>query len=216
MTKGKSFHPWPGADDRIVVQEMLRDRNSGQWYECREFIKKLVQAKAKNIPKDHWEDIIQDAMMRLDKTLATFQYQCAFTTWLFGIVRSCIIDYYRKAARVGQQMAPLSDQYVKTELEDDPHDDDQKEGDAFTTQVTGTVEDVCITRDELDEALTALREYVSLHANPTRNRRILDMVLLEGRSLEETAKAVGCSAPVVGYVVRSAQRYVRERLNYTR
>jgi hypothetical protein len=38
------------------------------------------------------------------------------------------------------------------------------------------------------------------------------MVLLESRSLEEAAKAVGCSAPVAGYVVRSAQRYVRERL----
>jgi DNA-directed RNA polymerase specialized sigma24 family protein len=55
---------------------------------------------------------------------------------------------------------------------------------------------------------------VSLHANPIRNGQILDMVLFEDRSLEEVAKAVGCSAPVVGYVVRSAQRYVRERLRY--
>ena len=201
MTKGKSFHPWPGADDRIVVQEMLRDGSSGQWYECREFIKKLVQAKAKNIPKDHWEDIIQDAIMRLDKTLANFQHHCAFTTWIFNIVRSCIIDTHRQYKRAGQHTAPLGDL----------HDDVEREGDAFATNARQTVEEVCITRDELDEALTALREYVSLHANPTRNRRILDMVLFEGRSLEETAKVVGCSAPVAGYVVRTAQRYVRER-----
>jgi hypothetical protein len=36
--------------------------------------------------------------------------------------------------------------------------------------------------------------------------------MFEGRSLEAAAKAVGCSAPVASYVVRSAQRYVRESL----
>jgi DNA-directed RNA polymerase specialized sigma24 family protein len=101
-------------------------------------------------------------------------------------------------------MAPLSD----------PHDDVEHEGDGFSTNTPRTVEDMCITRDELDKALLALQEYVSIHANSRRNGRILYMVLFEDRSLEEVAKAVGCSAPVVGYVVRSAQRYVRERLRY--
>ncbi len=66
--------------------------------------------------------------------------------------------------------------------------------------------------DDLRKALAALQEYVSTHANPIRNGRILDMVMFEGRSLEAAAKAVGCSAPVASYVVRSAQRYVRENL----
>jgi len=70
--------------------------------------------------------------------------------------------------------------------------------------------------DDLRKALAALQEYVSTHANSIRNGRILDMVLFEGRSLEEAAKTVGCSAPVASYVVRSAQRYVREKLGYHR
>jgi RNA polymerase sigma factor (sigma-70 family) len=214
MTEGKSYLPWPGADDRIVVEEMLRDRSSGQWYECYVFVRKLVHVHAKNISNDHWDDIVQDAMIRLDKSLAIFQYHCAFRTWIFGIVRSCIIDYYRKSSRAVPHMVPLGDLYDNTEPEDDPHDDSEHEGDAFTANATRTVEDACITHDELDKALLALQEYVSLHANPIRNGQILDMVLFEGRSLEEVAKAVGCSAPVVGYVVRSAQRYVRERLRY--
>jgi len=45
MTQSKPNLPWPGASDRIVVEEMLRDGASGQWYECREFVKRLVQAK---------------------------------------------------------------------------------------------------------------------------------------------------------------------------
>ncbi len=204
MTEDKPYLPWLGADDRTVVEEMLRDRKSGQWYECREFVKKLVQVQAKNIPKDHWEDIVQDAMIRVDKSLLTFKYQCTLKTWLFGIVRSCIIDAYRKSNRAGQFMAPPGD----------PHDDVEREDDAFTANVPGTVEDECITHDELKKALAALQEYASTHANPLRNGRILDIVIFEGRSLEEAAKAVGCSAAVAGYVVRSAQRYVREKLGY--
>ncbi len=206
MTEGKAYLPWPGVDDRIVVEEMLRDSKSGQWYECREFVKKLVQAQAKNIPRDHWEDIVQEAMIRVGKYLRTFRHQCRFRTWLFGIVRSCIIDTHRKFMRPGEFMAPLGDS----------HDDVEHEGDAFTAVAPGTVEDECIVHDELSKALAALQEYVSTHAHPIRNGRILNMVLFEGRSLEEAVKAVGCSAPVVGYVVRSAQCYVRKRMEYRR
>jgi RNA polymerase sigma factor (sigma-70 family) len=206
MAESKPYLPWPEADDRTVVEEMLRDPRSGQWFECHEFVKRLVQSQAKNIPQDHWDDIVQETMIRVDKSLLTFNYQCTLRTWLFGIVRSCIIDAYRKFKRAGQFMAPLGD----------PHDDGESEGDAFTTNTPGTVEDECITQDELDKAMIALQEYVSTHAKPIRNKRILDMVIFEDRSLEEAAKAVECSAPVVGYVVRSAQRYVREKLGYHR
>jgi RNA polymerase sigma factor (sigma-70 family) len=204
MIQSKSNLPWPGADDRIVVEEMLRDRTSGQWYECREFVKRLVQVQAKNTPRDHREDLVQDAMIRVDKSLPTFQYQCTLRTWLFGVVRSCIIDTHRKFMRVGQFIAPPGDS----------HDDVAREYDEIDAGTTKTTEDVYIMHDDLRKALAALQEYVSAHANPIRNRRILEMVIFEGRSLENAAKAVGCSAPVAGYVVRSAQRYVRERLGY--
>ena len=206
MTEDKSYLPRPGTDDKIVVEEMLRDRSSGQWHECYVLVMRLVQLQAHNISNDHWDDLVQEAMIRIHKYLPTFQFQCAFKTWIFNIVRSCIIDAYRKSMRAGQFMTPLGD----------PHDDVELEGDMSTANVPGTVEDLCITRDELHKALAALLEYVSTHSNPTRNRKILNMVLFENRSLEETAQAVGCSAPVVGYVVRSAQRYVREKLEYQR
>ena len=206
MTEGKPYLLWPGGDDRIVVEEMLRDSKSGQWYECREFVKKRVQVQAKNIPQDHWDDLVQDAMIRVNKSLITFQHRCTLRTWLFGIVYSCIIDAHRKFTHEGQFIAPQADS----------HNDIEHDGDAFTANMPGAVEDQCITHDELNKALAALQEYVSTHANPIRNGRILDMVIFEGRSLEEVAKAIGCSAPVAGYVVRSAQRYVRERLGNQR
>ena len=204
MTEGNPYLPWPGADERIVIEEMLRDTLSGQWYECREFVRRCVQKQAKNIPKDYLDDIVQDAMIRVSKFLPDFRYQCTFRTWLFSISHSSIVDTYRKFTREGQHTASPGDH----------HTDAEYESDTFPPAMPGTVEDECITRDELDKALLALKEYVSLHANQERNRRILDMVLLEGRTLEEVAIAVGCSAPLVGYVVRSAQRYVREKLGH--
>ena len=206
MTKDKSYLSRQATDDKIRVAEMLRDSSSGQWYECYVFVNRLVQLQAHNISTNHWDDIVQDAMIRIHKYLPTFQFQCAFKTWIFNIVRSCIIDDYRKSIRAGQIMIPLGDS----------HDDFELEGDMPTVNAPGTVEDVCIIRDELHKALAALLEYVSLHSNPTRNRKILNMVLFENRSLEETARAVGCSVPVAGYIVRSAQRYVREKLDYQR
>ena len=206
MIEGISYLPWPGADDRIVVEEMLRDRSSGQWHECYIFVSKLVHVQAKNNSNDHWDDIIQDAMIRIHKYLSNFQYQCAFRTWLFGIVRSCNIDDYRKSNREEQYLAPLGDH----------HDDVEHEYEAFNVLATRTVEDECILHDELHKALVELQDYVSFHANPIRNGRILDMVIFEGRSLKEAAKVVGCTAPVAGYVVRSAQRYVRESLRFQR
>jgi hypothetical protein len=37
------------------------------------------------------------------------------------------------------------------------------------------------------------------------------MVVFEGKTYEEAAEVAGCHAPVVGYVVREAQRHAREK-----
>ena len=199
--KGKSHHRWPGEDDRTVVEEMLRDRESEHWFECREFVKKRV-SQATNIPGDRREDIAQDAMIKIDRSLHTFQYQCAFSTWLFEIVRNCIIDVHRKLSR-GPTFIPLLE---------DPHDDSDHEGDAIVGKAAASAEDEFFVREELDKAFLALQEYLRKHGKKRRNARILQMVLFENRSLEEAAREVGCSAPVAGYVVRAAQIYVRRKL----
>ena len=59
-----------------------------------------------------------------------------------------------------------------------------------------------------------MNEYVEKHANKDRNREILRLVMFEDQSNELTAIRLGVSAPVVGYIVRSAQRFIREKLGY--
>jgi RNA polymerase sigma factor (sigma-70 family) len=201
MPEGKLSLPWSGADDRTFVRKMLTDLQAEQWYECREFVKKHIPMQANNIPQDHWDDIIQDTMIKIQRSLPTFQYHCTLKTWIVGIIRSCVIDDYRKTMRTGPLVA----------LPGDAHDGSEREGEALRNNHALSVEEECILHEELDKATVFLRAYLSTHANQERNTRILDMVLNEGRSLEDVAKTLGCSAPVAGYIVRSAQRYVREK-----
>ena len=46
MTKEKSYPQRSTPDDKIIVEEMLRDHSSGQWHECYVLIVRLVQQKA--------------------------------------------------------------------------------------------------------------------------------------------------------------------------
>lgn len=204
MTEDKSYPERQATDDRIVVEEMLRDQRSGQWHECYLLVAKLVQQKAHNISPNQREDIVQEAMIRIHKYLPTFKFQCSLKTWIHNIVHSCVIDEYRKIMRIGQFIVSPGVSL----------DDFELVGDIPVANVPTPMEDECIIRDELREAFAALLEYVSKHSNQERNRAILLMVLFENRSLEETARAVGCTAPVVGYIVRSAQRYVREKVRH--
>jgi RNA polymerase sigma factor (sigma-70 family) len=188
---------WPGPDERSIVAEMLKDRASSHWNECYEFVRRLVQTKAKNIPREEWDDIVQDAMMRINRSLSTFEYKCSLKTWLFGIVRSCIIDRYRKSQRTGQ----LGFSSLETDKENE-----------YEEAVMLPVENECIARDELKNALAAIQEYLTSHAHQERNTEIVRIVLLEGQTLEEAARLLGCSAPVAGYVIRSIQHHLRNKM----
>lgn len=194
---------WPGADDRIVVEEMLRDNLSEHWYECREFVKKQVHKKAGSNAQQGRDDIVQDVMGHVYRSLATFRFRCRFTTWLITIINHCIIDGYRKGQRT--ELTPLSSIFAG-----DPYEASEQEAEMHHASVS-EVEENCILRDQLEVGMKALREYAETHANTERNRKILDMVILQGHSLEEAARVVGCSPAVAGYVVRQAQRYARQK-----
>ncbi len=196
MTKDQPHLPWPREDDKAVVAEMLSDLQSEHWTECRTLVEKLVHHGAKNIPQDSLEDIAQEAMRKIVGSLPTFQYRCTLKTWIFGIVHNCIIDEYRKYKRIKQ----YQELFEESELSD-----------AFIMHMSLTPEFMLITREEVNQILVAVKEYVSLHKKPGRNQIILDMVLLEGRSLEDAAKAVGCSGAVAGYIVRSAKTFIRKK-----
>lgn len=195
---------WPGMDERSIVEEMLRDPHSKHWEACNKFVERHVYSKARNIPIDHRDDIIQDVMYKVARHLSDFRFQCALKTWLNPIIEHRIIDMHRKLRNEGEVHIPLVD--------GDPSNESERENEVPIPGENRSAEDSAVINAELSQALTALFEYIHLHSNPVRNQLIITMVLLKGYTHEEAAIAAGCQPPVVGYVAREAQHYVRNKL----
>jgi RNA polymerase sigma factor (sigma-70 family) len=206
MIEDKSNEYWPGADERSVVEGMLRDRDSRHWEECRKVVKRRVYVRAKNIPTNRQEEIIQDVMVKIVRYLPGFHFHCALKTWLAFIIESCIVDVHRNMQNEGQLLARPEDVLNEHEYED--------EDESGILSEVRSAEATFLLTEELRNAIASLWEYADMHSNPTRDRLIVRMVIFEGYSHNETAKVAGCSAPVVGYIVREAQRYAREKMGH--
>jgi RNA polymerase sigma factor (sigma-70 family) len=204
MSNGQPYLPQSGTSERLVVEEMIRDRHSKHWEECSHFVQRCVYTKAKNIPSNLQEDIVQEVMYKITKYLPHFRFQCVLKTWLNQIMESCIIDAFRKLQNEGLHQSPLVD----------PPNESARGGEELNTSEAKSAEDAFEINDEILNGITALLEYANTHSNPIRDRLVLRMVLFEGQSHMEAAKAAGCHAPVVGYVVREAQRYAREKMGH--
>lgn len=205
MTGVTSGSNWPGVDERSTVETMLRDRNSQLWEECSKFVKWCVYSKTKNIPIDHRDEIVQEVMYRVARYLPTFRFHSSLKTWLNLIIEHCIVDLHRRLRNEGEIHISL--------IEQDPSNESEHENGGVFLGENRSTEDLAIIKEDLRNALAALFEYATLHSNPIRDRLIIQMVLLEGGyTHEQVAKATGCNAPVVGYVVREAQRYARAKM----
>ena len=201
MTNEKLDTHWPGPNVRLVVEEMIGDKNSMHWDECSKFVKRLVYSKVKNIPANIQEEIAQDIMYKVTKYLPSFEFRSGLKTWINLLTQSYIIDVYRK--RQNQVcLVPLND----------PFDEIDGEGEIFVANATRSAESLSMINDELRTAVALLIEYTNSHSHPVRDQLILQMVIFEKRTYMETAQAVGCQPPVVGHVVREARRYVREKM----
>lgn len=202
MTDDDAGSYWPGMDERSVVEEMMRDRYSHHWEECRKVVKQRVYVRAKNIPIHHQEEIIQEVMVKMVRYLPGFRFRCRLKTWLSLVIENCIIDVHRTLRNEGQFFAHHSDAL----------DENDYEGGLRILNETWSAENTFLLSEELRKGIAALLEYATLHSNPIRDRLIIRMVIFDGHTHIEAAKAAGCSGPVVGYVVREAQRYAREKM----
>ena len=199
----KRLHPkWPDLDDRVVVAEMLANPNSNHWFECRNFIQKVVQIRGSTIPDYFKEDVVQNTMISVVSGLANFHFDCKLTHWLTTIANNRIIDVQRKHSYASQWIPPPNNSSRDTE----------NEAEALKVPDPKTTEEKCLIREELYEVHKELLAYLLTRLHPARDTRILTMAWIDGLSHEEIANRIGVSAPVVSYVVRSAQNYLRKKM----
>jgi RNA polymerase sigma factor (sigma-70 family) len=193
--------PWPGPFDDPVIDAMLNDRDSHHWSECQKYVNSLVLKWAGNFSADDREEIAQNAMFWIVRYLPKFKRKCRLTTWIMRIVHTRIVDAgrERQTSLLRQALPP-----------NDPDEDDKNEVNASKIGSPRTVEEECVSREELREAFKALLKHLSARAKPERDILILEMHIA-GFSQQDISRKLNIPAPNIGYVIRTLQRFLREQ-----
>lgn len=200
-----SSRRWPGPDEKRIVVEMLQDGNSPHWERCRELMEVLVSNFGATLPAERREDVVQKAMLSVVRDLPSFRFNSQLRTWLLSVAYHRVID----EKRLNRMSSSLSIANSNQLLTYDGYGD-ETEIDTYIP-VVRAAEEECIVEEELREVMAEISAYIDSHAKPERNRKIVDMVLLKGRTLEEAAREVGTSSAVASYIIRSVRRHLQEK-----
>lgn len=167
-----SFRP---SDAEIVRQVLDGNVNAFESILTRYKVQVLKIVK-KHVPNDAVEETTQEAFVRTYQSLPTFKGTGDFSQWLSSIaVRTCY-DYWRKAYRSREvPMSALTEKH--------PH---------WLEQVISEASEE--SRDELGAQREA-RKILSwaLGKLSAENRMVLELVYLEGLSVQEAAELLGWS-----------------------
>lgn len=126
---------------------------------------------------DDARDIVQEAFLKVWKSLGAFEGQSAFYTWLYRIVANLCIDHLRK----GKSQVEYDDQRV--------HEEDQVAGDEnILPQTAGLHPGRALESKELGAAIERALEELS-----PNHRAVLLMREVEGLSYREMADAMKVS-----------------------
>ena len=123
-------------------------------------------------------ELVQDAFLRVFKSLSSFQGGSSFFTWLYRIITNLSIDLIRKP---GRQTSDLEE--ARLELEDGPEHDHP-----FLSRFDGADPNDVVRRREIAERLRT-----ALDALPHYHRAVVVMRELDGLSYEEMAQVMGVS-----------------------
>lgn len=123
-------------------------------------------------------ELVQDAFLRVYKSLGTFQGGSSFFTWLYRIITNLSIDLIRKPGRQVQDLDEARIDSESSNLANFP----------FLSRVDGSDPADVVRRTEI-----AARLKEALEALPPYHRGVILMREVEGLSYEEMAQAMGVS-----------------------
>lgn len=121
-------------------------------------------------------EIVQEAFLRVHKSLHKFKGGSSFFTWLYRIVKNLSIDLMRKPARREQ------------ELFENPTIADDADVFPFISRIDGADPAEVVRRTEIAERIQA-----ALDALPPYHRAVIIMREVEGLSYQEMAEAMDVS-----------------------
>lgn len=123
-------------------------------------------------------ELVQDAFLRVYKSLNNFQGTSSFFTWLYRIITNLSIDLIRKP---GRQVGDLDEMRFEA-------DESQEADFPFLSRIDGADPGEVVRRREIAKRLQA-----ALDALPPYHRGVIVMREIEGLSYEEMAQAMNVS-----------------------
>ena len=166
-------------EDRVLIAkaqsgDMAAFRQLVERHQRRAFAIALSLVRDENDARE----LVQDAFLRVYKSLGTFQGGSSFFTWLYRIITNLSIDLIRKP---GRQLTELDDARMETE-----------EGDGADFSLLSRF-DGADPLDVVRRREIAARLQSALDALPSYHRGVIVMREIEGLSYEEMATAMGVS-----------------------
>jgi RNA polymerase sigma-70 factor (ECF subfamily) len=165
--------------DRVLVDK-ARAGDMGAFRQLVERHQRRAFAVAFALVRDDNDarDVVQDAFLRVFKSLPTFEGGSSFFTWLYRIVTNLSIDLIRKP---GRQTNELNESRVDA--------DDELDVDVpLVGRLDGADPADVVRRREIAARLEA-----ALAALPSYHRAVIVMREVEGLSYEEMAQVMGVS-----------------------
>ena len=134
--------------------------------------------------RDEADDVTQEVLVRLHRSLRSYRGGSRFTTWLYRVTRNASMDLLRRGAR--HKHLDLED----AEAEASEHDDDE--------QVDG-----------LRTATAVRRVFDTL---PAGQRQVFDLADLQGYAPKEIGEMLGMKPVTVRAHLCKARRAIRRRM----
>lgn len=183
---------WPDKDDRSIVK-MLQDQQSHAWQACRDFfLKKYVK---KGYPESAKEDVVQNALIKVYHSLKDFSFKSSLVVWLGTILSTTVIDFARKERNRDANVSLNALQ-----------DADEKGWEAAVE--TRTLEDHCLTRETIVEAVTGYREWLKKKSRKNAERDYdLWSRYVQGQSIGQIAHDRQMKEDTVRHALRKAKQY---------
>src|SRR5947207_3235759 len=169
---------WSTLSRLGVAQEMLQNPDSAYWEICCKAVSYVVsrEIKRRGLPSEKKEDIVQETMLAIVSRLPSFHDGSSFTCWFTQIAVRKAIDEQRRQIRYRGHVDSLD------ELE-------EKDSETAWQQLAAsrTVEDDVLVREQLDEALTGLQDFLSTRRKAVRDEKVLDGIFVDDRKCAELA-----------------------------
>jgi RNA polymerase sigma-70 factor, ECF subfamily len=137
---------------------------------------------------DDADDVVQEALVRMHRSLADYRRESRFTTWLYRVTRSAAVDHgRRRAARIRKRLRW------------------SRYRDATHQEPPGVVAGI-----EQERQVAMVRAF--WNDLPRRQRQIFDLVDLQGHAPSEVAEMLELNAATVRAHLFKARRTLRTKL----